>query len=169
VLTRAEYDFWKKKAYFVAVRTVPSYHTEDMVAWGMVSLVTSLRTYSSDHKLSLSNYVLGHMRWAMLDAARVLRPGSRKDTAKKIFYTEVALDKAREIQTAPETDADHTEHIDLLRAIEKLSPKRKAFMLAYLEHDDVARAAAAIGVSTDCGRSLHWEAVRALRKLLVGP
>jgi hypothetical protein len=95
VLTPTEYDFWKKKAYFVARQTVPTHTTEDMVAVGLASLVTSLRTYDKVSKLSLSNHILNHMRWAMLDAARNLLPGSRKDSARGIFYTEVPLDEHR--------------------------------------------------------------------------
>jgi DNA-directed RNA polymerase specialized sigma24 family protein len=165
-VTKVEHDHWRRQAAFCARQVVPTYPAEDMIAEGMASLVTSLRTYKPGGRVSLGGHVLNHMRWAMLDAARAWRPGTRADAAKGIFHTEVELDEARDAATLPAVDTDR---MDLERAVATLPPRRRAYVEAFLRTGDVALAAAAAGMSRECAWQHHWQAVRALRKLMVDP
>jgi len=164
VLTREEHDHWKEKAYHIARRAVPTYPLEDMVAAGMESLVTSLRTYDPSSKKKKTNYVLQHMRWAMLDAARAMTHASKREQDKGVVYTEVPLDRqVFEIGVPPAVSEDR---IDLELAVERLTPRRRAFLKAYLEEDDVVRAALRVGLSEEGGRNMYWKTVRTLRAML---
>ena len=164
MLSQEEHAFWKRKAIYVSRQAVPTYPPEDMVAAGMASLVKSLKTYDPSSGMPQQNFILERMRWAMFDAAKEMTAGSRKDQKDGVTYTMVSLDKASNLSVSPEVSI---EKIDLLRAIEKLTPKRKKFMLAYLKHDDVATAAREVGTSLDCARNLHWKSIRALRKIML--
>jgi DNA-directed RNA polymerase specialized sigma24 family protein len=129
----------------------------------MEGLVVALRTYNPVKNSNLGAYVLQKLRWSILDALRVHRAGSRGDSAKGVFYAQVPLDEARDAAVAPAVDLGR---IDLARAIEQLPPKRRAFIRAWLRLDDVAKAAAEIGVSTASGWQHSFQAVKALRKIL---
>jgi DNA-directed RNA polymerase specialized sigma subunit len=130
----------------------------------MVSLVKSLRTYDPSKNDNLGAYVLQRMRWAMLEALRFWRAGNRRDTERGVFYDEVALGDVVAVLSV--SSAVSTDKIDLARALEKLPPRRRQLMRAYLGCDDVAGAAASVGMSTKSGWQHHWKAVRTLRSLL---
>ena len=162
-LTRAEFEYYRRQAAFVARQVAAHYPVDDMIAEGMESLVTSLRTYRPDSRMGLGGYILQRMRWAMLDAARVWRAGSRQDAAKGVFYTDVPLDAAKGASTPPAVNLDR---VDLERAVSTLPPKRRRFMEAYLRLGDVALASEATGMSAACGRQHFWQAVQSMRKIL---
>ena len=165
-LTRVEFEFWRRQSAFVARQVVPNYSAADMVAEGMASLVTSMRSYNPTGRMSLGGYVIQRMRWAMLDAARAWRPGTRADDARGVFYISVDLDESRGASTPPAVDTDR---IDLARAIATLPPRRRAYVEAYLQLGDVSAAAAAVGMTPNCAFQHHWQAVRMLREILNGP
>jgi RNA polymerase sigma factor (sigma-70 family) len=166
-VTPTDHAYWTRQAYFVARRLAPVHLVNDMVSEAMVSLVTSLRTFDPARQVCLGAFVLQRMRWAVLDALRSLRPGSRWTSERGIFYDEVELDE-KHVDALPSTLPNvSTDQIDLTRAIGKLPPKRRAFMLAYLKFDDVSKAAAAVGMATETGWQHHWQAVRTLRKLMI--
>ena len=162
-LTSVEYAYYRRQARFVARQVAPPHLVDDMVAEGMASLVTSLRSFDPARQVSLGGHVLKRMRWAILDALRLIRPGSRCDSARGVFYAEVPLGAAVELSAAPSVSTDRC---DLDRAIERLSPKRRKFLRAYFATGDIAQAAAAVGMTTNCGHQHYFHAVRELRKLL---
>lgn len=162
-MTRVEYSHWLKQARFVAIQVAPAHLVEDMAAEGLASLVTSLRTFDPARQVSLGAYVLQRMRWAILDAMRAHRAGSRADSARGLFYVDVPIDEARDAALLPAVDTDR---IDLARAIEQLPPKRRRFMASYLRLGDVALASAEVEMSTECGWQHHFQAVRAMRKAM---
>jgi RNA polymerase sigma factor (sigma-70 family) len=162
-LTSVEFEFYRRQARFVARQVAPEHLVEDMTAEGIASLVKSLRTYDPKSMASLGSYVLQRMKWAMLDAMRVWRGGSRGDSARGVFYADVPLDEARDATTIP---AVSTDRIDLARAVSTLPPQRRRFMEAWLRLDDIAQASAEVGMSTNCGAQHYFQAVRALRKAL---
>lgn len=162
-LTSVEYAFYRRQARFIARQVAPPHLVDDMAAEGMVSLVTSLRSFDPARQVSLGAYVLQRMRWAILEALRAARPGSRLEWSRGIFYDEVPLLRARELSGEAFVSTDR---VDLARAIDRLSPKRRQFMRAYLATGDVAQAAAAVGMSVNCGHQHYFHAVRELRKTL---
>ena len=164
-MTRIEYDHWLKQARFVARQVSPAHLFDDMVAEGLASLATSLRTFDPSKQVGLGTYVLQKMRWAMLDALRIWRSGSRLDSSRGVFYTEVelnqaCLDKVGDVALQPTVNTDR---IDLDRAVAKMPPKRRRFIRAYLRLGDIALAATEVGISTACGWQLHLQATRTLR------
>jgi RNA polymerase sigma factor (sigma-70 family) len=166
-LTRDEYAFYRRKAYYVARRYVPTYPLDDMISEGLASLVTSLRKYDPASKLCLLNYVTQRMAWAMIDAARELRLGSRRESDLGLFYSEIPtseLDETAHEMTVPAVA--NTDMIDLHRALDKLTPRRRAYVEAYLRIGDVALASKSIGMSPECGAQHQWHAIRDLRKLM---
>ena len=168
-MTRVEYSYWFKQARFVARQLAPAHLYDDMVAEGMASLTTSLKTFDASKQVGLGAYVLQKMRWAMLDALRAWRGGSRLDSSRGVFYTEVELDEERigEALNVAILPAVDTDKIDLGRAISRMPPKRRRFMQAYLRLGDIALASAEVGMSTVCGWQMHFQAVRALKKDLL--
>jgi RNA polymerase sigma factor (sigma-70 family) len=136
---------------------------DDMAAEALVSLVRSLKTFDTTKNSSLGAHVLQRMRWAVLDALRVLRPGSRWNSDQGVFFAEVELDENVAALPSSMPTAD-TDRIDLARAVEQLPPKRRVFIEAYLKCGDAAEAAATLGMSKESGWQHHWQAVQFLRK-----
>jgi RNA polymerase sigma factor (sigma-70 family) len=162
-LDKIEYAHWLKHARFVARKLAPAHLVDDMAAEAMVRLVKWLQSYDPKRMASLDNYVSQRMRWAIWDMLRAARPGSRADSERGAFFHEVPLDEARD---AALSTAVNTDKIDLARAVSALTPKRRAFIGAYLKCGDVALAAKMSGMSTNCGHQHHFHAVRALRKMM---
>jgi RNA polymerase sigma factor (sigma-70 family) len=165
-ITNKEYEFYKTKAFFLARLIAPGYPIDDMVGWAMVSLVKSIRAYDESKNMTRHNYILQNMRWDLRDALRDMRLGTRKDSSKGVFFSEQSLDlKSLEMPQEPDVDIGK---IDLYNAIAKLPPKRRKYIETYLECDDPEQASSKLGISTQCGHQLHWQAIQKLRELMVG-
>jgi RNA polymerase sigma factor (sigma-70 family) len=167
-LTKQAFEFFKEKAYHIARHLGPSYPTDDLVGYGLLSLAKSLKSYRKNPNMTFESYAIQHMKWDMTDAIRVMRLENRWDAKKNgASYVEVDMDEpsvARLLIVPPPEKT--TDLVDLERAISKLPKKTKSFVLAYLKTDSIAVASAAIGVNTQAGYNLHWNAVRLLRNAI---
>jgi DNA-directed RNA polymerase specialized sigma subunit len=116
-MTRVEYAHWTKQAFFVARQLAPAHLVDEMAAEAVASLATSLRTFDLAKQVSLGAYVLQKMRWAILDALRVWRGGSRLDTAQAARDLARVRELAKKTTTPDGTPPDDPDELELWRLL----------------------------------------------------